>query len=161
MEHLMAPSLVLLMRHAEKPADPNDSHLSNEGIMRAEKLAAYIPETFGDSQLLFASTISKHSARPYETLKPLSKRLGVPIDATYADQDYAALATELLVDNRYAGQRIAIAWHHGHIPAFANALGAPKGQYPDPWDPLVFTLILKFEWPGANRPVVTMVTEPF
>jgi phosphohistidine phosphatase SixA len=157
----MAPSLVLLMRHAEKPADPNDQYLSDEGIVRAEKLAVYIPETFGDIQLLFASAISKRSARPYQTLKPLSKKLNVAIDATYAAQDYAVLATQLLVDHRYAGQRIAIVWHHGQIPAFANALGASKGQYPDPWDPLVFALILKFEWPAANRPVVTMVTEPF
>jgi phosphohistidine phosphatase SixA len=161
MELLMAPSLVLLMRHAEKPADPNDPHLSNEGMTRAEKLAVYIPETFGDSQWLFASAISKHSARPYETLKPLSKKLGIPLDATHADQDYAALAAELLVNQRYAGQRVAIAWHHGHLPAFANALGAPKGQYPDPWDPLVFALILKFEWPATHHAVVTMVTQPF
>jgi phosphohistidine phosphatase SixA len=161
MEHLVPPALVLLMRHAEKPADPNDPHLSNQGMTRAEKLAVYIPETFGDRQLLFASATSKHSARSYETLKPLAQKLGVPIDATYADKDYAALATQLLVDHRYAGQRIAIAWHHGRIPAFANALGAPKGQYPDPWDPLVFALILKFEWPAANRALVTMVTGPF
>jgi phosphohistidine phosphatase SixA len=161
MEHLMAPSLVLLMRHGEKPADPQDPHLSDEGRVRAEKLAVYIPQTFGDIQLLFASAISKHSARPYETLKPLSKKLGLPIDATHADQDHAALASELLVNHRYAGQRVAIAWHHGHIPSFANALGAAKGQYPDPWDPLVFDLILKFEWRAAHRPLVTLVTEPF
>jgi phosphohistidine phosphatase SixA len=161
MEHLMAPSLVLLMRHAEKPAGPNAPHLSDEGIMRAEKLAVYIPETFGVIQLLFASATSKHSARPYETLKPLSKKLNVPIDATYPDQNYAALASRLLVDHRYAGQRVVIVWRHSHLPAFAEALGAPKGQYPDPWEPLVFALILKFEWPAANRPVFTMVTEPF
>jgi phosphohistidine phosphatase SixA len=161
MEHLMAPSLVLLMRHAEKPTDPKDPHLSNEGIIRAKKLAAYIPETFGDIQLLFAAAISKHSTRPYETLKPVSKKLGIPIDATYADQDYAALATQLLLHQRYAGKRIIIAWHHGHLPSFADALGAAKGQYPDPWDPLVFDLILKFEWPAANRPAVTLVTKPF
>ena len=157
----MAPSLVLLMRHGEKPADPDDPHLSKEGMRRAERLATYIPETFGDSQLLFASAISKRSARPYETLQPLSRKLSIPIDAAYPDQDYAALAAKLLVDHRYAGQRIAIAWHHGHIPSFASALGAPKGQYPDPWGPLVFDLILKFAWPAANRPVVTMLTQPF
>jgi hypothetical protein len=100
MEHLMAPSLVLPTRHAEKPADTQDPHLSNEGRIRAEKLAVYIPETFGDIRLLFASAISKYSARPYETLKPLSKKLDLPIDATHADQDYAALANELLVDHQ-------------------------------------------------------------
>lgn len=37
---------------------------------------------------IFATSISKHSARPYETVKPLSNATGIPIDAIYADQDY-------------------------------------------------------------------------
>jgi hypothetical protein len=126
----MAPSLVLLMRHAEKPADPNDPHLSGEGILRAEKLAVYVPETFGDIQLLFAAATSKHSARPYETLKPLSKKLNVPIDATYPNQDHAALAAQLLVDQRYAGQRVVIVRRHGHIPAFARLWEPPRANIP-------------------------------
>lgn len=157
----MAPALILLMRHAEKPADAKDPSLSGEGSVRAQKLADYIPQTFGDIHSFFASAISKHSARPYDTLEPTATRLGVRIDTTYADQDYAALAAELIGDQRYAGQRIAIAWHHGNIPSLADALGAPKGTYPDPWDPRVFDLILKFEWQDANRLVVAAIAEPF
>jgi broad specificity phosphatase PhoE len=89
----MAPSLLLLMRHAEKTSDPKDPDLAEAGVRRAQELVDYIRDTFGTPDFLFASAISKHSARPYETLKPLSKKTGIPIDTTYADQDYGALAT--------------------------------------------------------------------
>jgi len=157
----MAPSLLLLMRHSEKPSDPKDPDLAEAGVHRAEELRTYIPTTFGKPDFLFASAISKHSARPYDTLKPLSKKIGIPIDTTYADQDYTALAAELLSDPRYEGKRIAVAWHHGNIPSLAHALGAAAGQYPDPWDPEVFNAILKFEWASGLRPHVAMITEPF
>jgi phosphohistidine phosphatase SixA len=149
------------MRHGEKPADPKNPDLSSAGLHRAEELAAYIPTTFGALDLLFASALSKHSARPYETIKPLAKKLGLAIDASYADQDYGALAAELLGDQRYAGKRIAVAWHHGNIPSLAQALGAARGDYPDPWNPAIFHLILKFEWRQGAPPLVTQVTEPF
>jgi hypothetical protein len=74
----MAPSLVVLMRHAEKPSDPKDPDLSAAGFERAQKLAQYILQQFGVADFLFATAISKHSARPYETLKPLSKKIGIP-----------------------------------------------------------------------------------
>jgi broad specificity phosphatase PhoE len=157
----MAPSLLLLMRHAEKPANPAEPDLSPTGLQRATELADYIPHAFGVPDFLFASAISRHSARPYETIKPLSKKIGVPIDATYADNDYGALAGTLLSDPRYSGKRLLIAWHHGNIPPLAEALGAAAGQYPNPWDPAVFNLILKFDWGAAGPPVVSAIVEPF
>jgi broad specificity phosphatase PhoE len=76
---------ILVMRHAEKSDDPTDPELTPAGRHRAESLATYIPNQFGRPDFIFAASISKHSARPYETIKPLSKAIGVPIDATYAD----------------------------------------------------------------------------
>ena len=43
----MSPNVILVMRHAEKPTDDHDPHLSPPGKERAEKLATYIPDTFG------------------------------------------------------------------------------------------------------------------
>ena len=80
------------MRHAEKTGDPMDPHLSQDGYARAGKLADFIPASFGIPRFLFATSISKHSVRPIETLEPLSMKIGVSVDATYADQDYSALA---------------------------------------------------------------------
>src|ERR1700687_1223273 len=98
----MTDARILLMRHAEKTGDPLDPHLSPDGYTRAAPLADYIPATFGLPQLLIATSISKHSMRPIETLQPLSVKIGVAVDATYADQDYGALASQLLSDPRYA-----------------------------------------------------------
>jgi phosphohistidine phosphatase SixA len=155
-----SPRTLLVMRHAEKSADPSDPDLTAAGEARAKALAGYIPTQFGAPDFIFAAGISKHSARPYETVKPLSRRTGVPIDSTIADQDYGFLASELLSDTDYAGKGVVVCWHHGNIPSLMHALGAASGAYPDPWDPTVFNLILKVEFsPGG--PTVTRVTEPF
>jgi hypothetical protein len=151
------------MRHAEKTGDPMDPHLSQDGSKRAAKLADYIPDTFGVPQFLIATSISKHSMRPIETIEPLSAKIGVPVDSTYADQDYGALAGQLLSEPRYAeaGTVIVICWHHGNIPSMAHALGAKPGSYPDPWDANVFNQILILKYSGGSEPEVTTLTEPF
>jgi phosphohistidine phosphatase SixA len=154
------PQVVLVMRHAEKSGDPSDPDLTAAGEARATALADYIPQEFGAPDFIFAAALSKHSARPYETVQPLARRVGVPIDATIADQDYGVLASDLLSDADYAAKRIVVCWHHGNIPSLMHALGAASGTYPDPWDPAVFNLILKVEFP-VGGPSVTSVVEPF
>ena len=138
-----------------------DPDLSPEGEVRANRLATYIPETFGAPDYIFAASISKHSARPYETVQPLAKGVGKPIDATIADQDYGALASELFSDPNYAGKQLVVCWHHGNIPSLMRALGAAKGAYPDPWDPAKFNLILKVEFANNGTVNVSQNTEPF
>ena len=83
----MAPKFILVMRHAEKPDDDNDPHLSPAGHACAEKLASHIPDTFGKPDFIFAAADSKKSERPRETVEPLSKATGIPIDAKIADKD--------------------------------------------------------------------------
>jgi broad specificity phosphatase PhoE len=75
---------ILVMRHAEKLADLTEPDLPPAGYARAVKLATYIPGTFGTPDFIFSAAISKHSARPYETVEPLAKRTGKPINATIA-----------------------------------------------------------------------------
>jgi phosphohistidine phosphatase SixA len=155
------PGLILVMRHAEKPDDPKDPDLSQAGFKRADELSTYLPQTFGKPDNLFAAAITKHSARPYETIEPLSKRIGVPIDATIADADYEVLATDLLNSGTYANRRVVVCWHHGNIPSLMHALGATSGEYPASWNPAVFNLILKIEFTRSGSLVVTQVSEPF
>src|SRR6202790_4144193 len=128
----MTNARILVMRHAEKTGDPKDPHLSPDGSARAAKLADYIPAAFGTSQFLIPTSGSKHSTRPIETIQPLSAKIGVPIDATFADQDYGALASQLLSDQRFAdaGSLIVVCWHHGNLPSMAHALRANAGSYP-------------------------------
>jgi broad specificity phosphatase PhoE len=159
----MTNARILLMRHAEKTADPMDPHLSPDGYARAAKLADYIPATFGIPRFLIATSISKHSVRPIETIEPLSAKIGVPLDATYADQDYGAVASQLFSEPRYAdaGTLIVVCWHHGNIPSMAHALRAKPGDYPDPWNAGVFNQILVLTYAGDGEPEVRTLTEPF
>ena len=146
----MTNARILLMRHAEKTGDPMDPHLSQDGCARAAKLADFIPATFGIPQFLIATSISKHSVRPIETLEPLSTKIGISVDAPYADQDYSALASQIVV-----------CWHHGNIPSMAHALRAKLGSYPNPWDADVFNQILVLSYMDDAEPKITTLTEPF
>ena len=156
----MDTGTILLMRHAEKPAGAADIHLSPTGAERAAELAGYIPKTFGRPDFLFAAANSKHSDRPLETIEPLAKATGRSIDSSHPDDDYAALAGQLLSKPQFEGKLTVVAWHHEKIPHFAKALGASEGDVPHPWDPDVFNLILQFSF-KAGRLTVQQVEEPF
>jgi hypothetical protein len=158
---MSAPATVLVMRHAEKLADVANPHLSPAGEARATALAAYIPTTFWVPDFIFATMISKHSARPIETVTPLSQQTGVAINSDLADQEYGVLARDLLTDATYAGKHVLVCWHHGNIPPMLRALGAAVGTYSDPWDPPVFNLILKLDYGSVGAPDVSKIVEPF
>lgn len=156
----MDTGTILLMRHAEKPAEASDIHLSKAGYERADKLASYIPPTFGKPDFLFAAADSKNSVRPRETLAPLSQAIKVTIDASHPDDDYAALASKLLTKSHFESKLTVVCWHHEKIPHFAKALGAKDGEYPHPWNPDVFNLILQFGFRGGQL-TVKQIAEPF
>jgi broad specificity phosphatase PhoE len=149
------------MRHAEKSGDPKDPNLAPAGAVRARTLAAWLPQTFGRPDNLFASARSAHSQRPIQTLMPLATALRLPIDDGYADQDYGVLAWDLLRRHRYDGQFVVICWHHGHLPDFARDLGARKREVPHPWPDGVFNLVLQFDYAADGGVVVRTLTEPF
>jgi hypothetical protein len=155
------PLFILVMRHAEKPQDASDPNLSPAGEARAASLATYVPATFGTPDFIFAAAISADSARPVETVTPLSNQVGVPIDDKIADKDYAKLANDLLTKDKYAGRRVVVCWHHGHIPGLLAALGAPSGSYPSPWNPEVFNLIVRLDGTADGPPAVSQIAEPF
>jgi len=153
------PTTILVMRHAEKPNDKDDPDLSKAGHVRAIRLATFIPAQFGKPDFIIAAAVSHSSARPYETVRPLSKVTGVGIDATIADDDYPTLADQLLTKDKYADNQVVVCWHHGNIPHLMHRLGA-KGGYPDPWNDAVFNLILEVKF-SAGAVTVKQVTENF
>ena len=157
----MTPTHILLMRHAEKSGDPTDPHLNEAGRARAQRLTNYVPATFGPPDAIFATARSKHSNRPFETVEPLANKLGVIIEQTFADQDYGALAATLLSTPTYADRQILICWHHGNIPSLARSLRVKPGDCPDPWDHVVFNLILKIQYSNGDGANTTCVMEKF
>ena len=128
------PATILLIRHAEKLNDGRID-LSPTGFERARLL----PKVFGPGarpdvptpQVLFASRESPHSNRPIQTVTPLATALNLPIDDSFKNDQYTALASTLL-SGKYAGKVVLVVWHHGKIPQLASALGATPPYIPWP-----------------------------
>jgi broad specificity phosphatase PhoE len=127
------PKLILILRHAEKSGDKSGIHLNARGFERAAALPRLFPARFETPDFLFASRASEHSNRPLETITPLAKALHLAIDDRFANEDYAALAKELLSNPAYAEKVVLVCWHHGKIPALAAELGVanPPAPWPD------------------------------
>jgi hypothetical protein len=138
------PATILLIRHGEKP--PVGNHLSMLGVERAEALprlfggeGAAPPHNLPRPDALFAAAEKRKSNRPVETLVPLSRALGLPIDSHFMDDDCRGLAKRLL-RGAFAGKVVLVSWRHDNLPALARALGVeppyktwPDGQFDRVW----------------------------
>ncbi len=123
-----ADTVVVLVRHAEKVSEEADAELSAAGRARAERLAALLAPR--QAEALFAS----HRRRTRQTLEPLAKRSGLPIQVRKAGEE-AALAAEILA--RWKGRTVIVCGHSNTLGPLAAALGVrepftePKGY--DRW----------------------------
>ena len=136
------PAEIILLRHAEKPPDEMNVHLSARGKERAQSLAAFLTSTpalvtNGLPVALFAThpTSHGHGQRTSETLDPLATRLKLPIRTPYVAKDYAALARRILQDPALDGKTVVVCWVHDYLPALAEALGVSR---PPAWKATVF-----------------------
>ncbi|WP_053002420.1 hypothetical protein [Kordia jejudonensis] len=141
------PKEILILRHAEKPADTSNENLSTKGYQRAAALAYYLPETFGAIDHIFAAGVGhkSHSKRPIETITPLAERLGKKIHDSYLKYQYPEMIAHIFGDDTYTNSTIAIAWQHTDIEDIANAFGAvkvPTTKWPGDCFDLVWKLTL-------------------
>jgi hypothetical protein len=109
------PAQIILIRHAEKPANPENPHLSRAGVLRAKRLVSFITTDpamtrFGLPVAVFATQTTKHDngQRTQETVAPLARALRVPVQTPFLGKDYAALAKRILADSAYAGKTVRI-----------------------------------------------------
>src|SRR5262245_1770812 len=104
------PKSILVIRHAEKPDDEDDIHLSPQGKKRADALdnlfrkSAGRPDPFPTPDFIFAARRSKHSDRSVETVTPLAKGLKLVVNDKYENDDYPKLVEELLSNPKYRGK---------------------------------------------------------
>jgi hypothetical protein len=124
------PAQIILIRHADKPADPEDPHLSRAGVQRAERLVPFITTDptmtrFGLPVAVFATRTTKddNGQRTQETVAPLARVLKLPVQTPFLGKAYAALASLILANPAYAGKTVLICWNHEEIPQLAAALG--------------------------------------
>ncbi len=149
------PAQVVLLRHAEKPADESNLHLSPRGEQRAKALPTLFTRdpaltNHGAPVALFAArpTRKGHSARPGETLAPLSRALRVPIQTPFPAKDADRVAKTILKDPAYDGKTVVVCWVHDELPALAEALGV-KPRPPD-WRGHVFDRMWVISYAGKQ-----------
>ena len=152
------PAQIILLRHAEEPADPEDPHLSPAGVKRAQQLTPFIMKDpamsrFGLPVAVFASQTTKrgNGQRSQETVAPLAKALKLPVQTPFLSKDYAALAEQILANPAYAGKTVLIAWTHEEIPKLAAALGVKPR--PPKWKDSVFDKVYVISY-GNGKPTL-------
>ena len=124
------PAQIILIRHAEKPADPAALHLSKKGRERAKGLVPFLTNNpvltqHGAPVALYAAHPTKHGhgQRTQETIAPLAEALHLPVETPYLAEAYAGLAKSILTNPKYLGKTVLICWVHEYIPQFAAVLG--------------------------------------
>lgn len=153
---MLKNSNILMIRHAEKPDDPNDPTLSLVGKERAQAYIVYFQNFTVDSEVieldyLFAAKESSGSNRPYLTLKHLAEALELSIDDKYKNKDYDELAKHISEHGKYDDSNILICWHHEHILPFAECLGAPASTLPESWPDDVFGWLLQLRFDSEGE----------
>lgn len=128
-----SPTLVFLVRHAEKAAQPaSDPPLTAEGTARANALADVLAHAGVNA------IITTQYLRTRSTAAPLAARLGLTIETVpiapgsasnpQAQGDALRAHVQATVDaiRRHAGGAVLVVAHSNTIGAIATALGAPK-----------------------------------
>ena len=152
---LARPAEIILLRHAEKPPNESNVHLSATGKERAHALVQFLTNTptltaNGLPVALFAARpLSRsHSKRPVETLEPLAKHLKLHILTPHTATECSALAKKVLDDPACDGRTVVICWVHDYLPQLAEALGVkPK---PAPWKSNVFDRVWVITYSGQE-----------
>lgn len=164
---------IMIVRHGEKPGkdgqkpygvdedgQQDDLSLSPTGWQRAGALAVLFDPARGPlqhpalavPQHLFAGDPSRSgkgiSKRPLETITPLSRRLGLTINQTYAVGQEQQVANAAMAHSGV----VLIGWEHKHIPLIANQILGDTTTVPQSWPSERFDVVLVFDLQdGAYR----------
>jgi hypothetical protein len=155
------PMKVLIIRHAEKPADPNAIDLAPKGFRRAQALThlfeihpEYADPILPTEIFAFKYIPGQNSKRGIETITPLAQSLGLPVQALYTGEQPDEMANELITNSEHNHQIVMIAWKHSTIAELAAKLGAPCGKT---WSDSVFDRVWILDFSG---PQPTCVDKP-
>jgi hypothetical protein len=152
----LADTVVLIIRHAEKP--PSGYTLTPAGEKRAAAYVDYFKNFKVDSEplvpnCLFAAKDSDESHRPRLTIEPLSKAMNLPIDTRFNDKAPEKIVAELRA--KAHGNVVLISWRHSGIPKLINAFGGDPALIPNSrWPEEVFdwVILLRFDHDGKLIP---------
>lgn len=114
-----APTLVLLVRHAEKAAEPaDDPPLTELGATRARALQAALADAG------VQAVVATPRRRTSDTARPLMDALGLAPEIVPLSGDHVKAVADAV--RRHAGQVVLVVGHSNTIPAIIGALGGPR-----------------------------------
>lgn len=139
-----APTMVLLVRHAEKAVQPaDDPPLSEAGTARARALAAALGDARVSAVIVSSRLRTRATAQPLLDTLRLTPEV-VPLGGAGAAHVKGVAAAV----RRHAGQVVLVVGHSNTVPAIIAALGGPR--LPDICDAAYSNLYVLFlDVPGA------------
>lgn len=112
------PTTIILLRHAEKEAEPKDDpSLNAAGRERAELLLRMLSPVHVDAIL------TSPFARTRQTVAPLAESKNVAPEVV-SPKDFAGIAKKILT--QYRGKTVVVVGHSNTVPGIIEALGGPK-----------------------------------
>lgn len=150
----LAPTVVIVVRHAERAPGSGDPPISDIGQQRATTLAE-IGKLSGVSAI-----ITTQLQRTRQTAAPLAEALKITPVVVPAQADVAKHAAEVAAAVRqHVGKTVLVVGHSNTVPAIVAALGGPK--LPDLCEPEYDSLVtLVLEAGGSVRIVRTRFGAP-
>ncbi|KAJ5611684.1 hypothetical protein N7528_008789 [Penicillium herquei] len=134
---------VYLIRHGEKPADPDNHELTLDGLKRAQCLRQVFGAKSGyDIEYIMAPTMKSSNGghgRAFKTVQPLAADLGLDVDLHCKRKDTTCVADAI---RSYDGPgNILISWRHKNIGEIQEALGSHEPvEYPNDRFDLIWTI---------------------
>ncbi|MGH9868113.1 MAG: histidine phosphatase family protein [Candidatus Polarisedimenticolia bacterium] len=150
-----SPKLVLLVRHAEKAAQPaGDPSLTEAGAARAQSLAAALRDAGVSAVITTQLRRTQETAGPLASLRGLSPEV-VPVESGKVEEHVRAVAAAV---GRHAGEVVLVVGHSNTIPAIIAALGGPR--WPDLCDSMHASLFVLIPDPAGSRVVRSLYGAP-
>ena len=116
-----APTTVIVVRHAEKLADPPaDPPLSAAGAARADALVEFAKDAG------VQAVMSTQFQRTRMTAQPTAARLGLTPEIIDARAPMHAKVVADSIMAKHRGQTVLVVGHSNTVPDIVAALGAPK-----------------------------------
>ncbi len=124
-----AEQKIVLIRHAEKPAD-GLGQINCQGLNRALALPAVLLAKFGTPDFVFASDPHEKKpdegqlynyVRPLLTVAPTAVQAGLPINTSFGFENIVGLQQELAAP-RYQNAVVLVAWEHKKLEDMVKAM---------------------------------------
>lgn len=139
---LAEPSMIYVVRHAEKSAEGKDPELTAQGVARAQNIATILHRSG------IGSIFSSSTQRTQQTAQPLAQRIGVTV------QTYDPRAPKELVERVKAQNGVVLVVGHSNtVPELVRLFGgAPGADIADNEYDRLYQLIA-----GPNSAVTTVL----